>query len=62
MKPGDLFLTNDPWLGTGHLTTSRSSRRPSGRQVVALFAWSCHVVDIGGLGMARTAAKFEEGL
>ena len=19
MKPGDVFVTNDPWLGTGHL-------------------------------------------
>ena len=22
MQPGDVFVTNDPWIGTGHLSTS----------------------------------------
>ena len=38
MKPGDVYLTNDPWLGTGHLydftvVTPAFKKRPAGRAV-----------------------------
>src|SRR6202049_3927615 len=52
MKPGDHYITNDPWLTSGHLhditvvTPSFYRDEP-----VALFANTIHVVDIGGLGM-----------
>ena len=64
MKEGDVFLTNDPWKGTGHLHdftfVTPTFRR--GR-MVALFASTCHVVDIGGRGMGADARNvFEEGL
>ena len=64
MKEGDVFLTNDPWKGTGHLhdivvvtPTFRKGR------VVALFACTTHVVDIGGIGMAPDGKQiYHEGL
>jgi N-methylhydantoinase B len=64
MKEGDIFLTNDPWKGTGHLHdftfVTPTFRRG---KMVALFASTCHVVDIGGRGMGADARNvFEEGL
>lgn len=64
MKEGDVFLTNDPWKGTGHLHdftfVTPTFRRG---QMVALFASTCHVVDIGGRGMTADAKQvYEEGL
>ncbi len=64
MSPGDIYLTNDPWKGTGHLfdivvvtPTFRNG------QLVALFACTSHVVDIGGLGFTTDANEvFHEGL
>ncbi len=63
MKPGDVFITNDPWLGTGHLfdyvvmTPVFLAKKP-----VAIFASTCHVIDVGGVGMsARANSSFEEG-
>lgn len=64
MVDGDVFLTNDPWKGTGHLhdftflTPCFRDGRP-----VALFASTCHVVDIGGRGMTSDGRTiYEEGL
>ena len=53
MTEGDVFLTNDPWKGTGHLhdIVVGTPTFKQGR-VVALFACTTHVVDIGGIGMA----------
>jgi N-methylhydantoinase B len=64
MRPGDVFLTNDPWKGTGHLndfTVVTPVFRDS--QPVALVASTSHVADIGGLGFGADAGSvFEEGL
>ena len=64
MRPGDIFITNDPWKGTGHLhdfTVVTPVFR--GDRMVALFASTCHVIDIGGRGMGPDARQvFEEGL
>jgi N-methylhydantoinase B/oxoprolinase/acetone carboxylase alpha subunit len=64
MRPGDIYLTNDPWKGTGHLfdivvvTPVFHSER-----VVALFACTSHVVDIGGVGFSSASREiFHEGL
>src|SRR5947207_8684964 len=64
MKPGDHYITNDPWLTSGHLhditvvTPSFYNGKP-----VGLFACTVHVVDIGGLGMGPDGRQvFEEGL
>ncbi len=64
MRPGDHFITNDPWLGTGHLhdLTVVTPAFRAGR-IVALFANTAHVIDVGGLGMGPEARSvFEEGL
>jgi 5-oxoprolinase (ATP-hydrolysing) len=64
MEPGDVFVTNDPWLGTGHLFdfTVVSPVFIAGR-AVALFASTVHVVDIGGRGFSPDGGQvFEEGL
>src|SRR5437763_1667377 len=64
MKPGDHYITNDPWLTCGHLhdLTVVSPTFLNGAPV-GLFASTVHVVDIGGLGMGPDGRQvFEEGL
>jgi N-methylhydantoinase B len=63
MKPGDVFITNDPWLGTGHLFDYVMMTPVFlGRTLVAFFASTCHVIDVGGVGMsAKANSSFEEG-
>jgi N-methylhydantoinase B len=64
MKLGDHYITNDPWLGTGHLhdLTVVSPAFYRGK-VVGLFANTAHVIDIGGLGMGPEAhSVYEEGM
>lgn len=64
MEEGDHFITNDPWLSSGHLhdVTVVSPVIEAGR-LVALFACTCHQVDIGGLGQGPDGRSvYEEGL
>ncbi|GBQ88851.1 N-methylhydantoinase B [Acetobacter nitrogenifigens DSM 23921 = NBRC 105050] len=64
MKEGDAYITNDPWMGTGHLndfviTTPAFYRG----KLVALFSCTGHLMDIGGLGNGPDATDvFMEGL
>jgi N-methylhydantoinase B len=64
MAAGDHYITNDPWLGTGHLHDLTVVSPCFHRGVlVALFANTAHVIDIGGLGMGPEARSvFEEGI
>jgi N-methylhydantoinase B len=65
MKPGDAYITNDPWMGTGHLndfviTTPAFNKKG---QLVALFSCTSHLMDIGGIGFGPDATDvFMEGL
>jgi len=64
MREGDVYLTNDPWLSTGHLYdfTVVTPAFHRGR-MVALFASTAHVVDIGGIGFSADARQvYEEGI
>ncbi len=64
MQPGDHYITNDPWLGTGHLH-DLTVVTPAFRNgaIVALSANTAHVIDVGGLGMGPEGRSvFEEGL
>ncbi len=63
MKPGDVYVTNDPWLGTGHLFDYVMLTPVFlGKKLVAFFASTCHVIDVGGVGMsAKANSSFEEG-
>lgn len=63
MKPGDVYVTNDPWLGTGHLFDYVMTTPVFlGKKLVAFFASTCHVIDVGGVGLsAKANSTFEEG-
>ena len=64
MQPGDHYITNDPWLGTGHLhdLTVVTPAFHHG-EAVGVFANTAHVIDIGGLGMGPEGRSvFEEGM
>ncbi len=61
---GDVYITNDPWEGTGHLhdITMVTPSFYSGK-LVGFFACTAHIVDIGGRGFGADAASvYEEGL
>ena len=61
---GDVFITNDPWLGTGHLhdITVVTPTFHAGRHI-GFFACTAHVVDIGGRGFGPDGNEvYEEGL
>lgn len=61
---GDVYITNDPWEGTGHLHDI-TVVTPSFHQgaLVGFFACTAHIVDIGGRGFGADAASiYEEGL
>jgi N-methylhydantoinase B len=64
MAPGDHFITNDPWIASGHLhdiTVVSPTFHRGG--AVALFACTIHVVDIGGRGFGPDGRQiYEEGL
>ena len=51
MVEGDIYITNDPWMGTGHLNdfvlTTPCFRNGN---LVALFSCTSHLTDIGGIG------------
>ncbi|MGQ0564633.1 MAG: hydantoinase B/oxoprolinase family protein [Gemmobacter sp.] len=64
MFPGDTYVTNDPWLGTGHLHDI-TMVTPSflGERLVGFFACTAHVVDVGGRGFgADGKSVYEEGI
>lgn len=61
---GDVFITNDPWMGTGHLHDITVVTPVFRADVhIGFFACTAHVVDIGGRGFGPDAGEvFEEGL
>ncbi|RVA55295.1 hydantoinase B/oxoprolinase family protein [Mesorhizobium sp. M7A.F.Ca.US.001.01.1.1] len=64
MYEGDTYVTNDPWKGTGHLhdITMVSPSFLNG-ELVAFFACTAHVVDVGGRGFgADGKSVYEEGI
>ena len=64
MKDGDIYITNDPWMGTGHLhdITVVTPTFHQGRRV-GFFGCTAHVVDIGGRGFGADGDSiFEEGV
>ena len=65
LRPGDSLVTNDPWLGTGHLpdlTIVTPVFAPRG-ELVALAGVIAHMADIGGIiDYGGTQEVYEEGL
>jgi len=64
MQPGDAYITNDPWMGTGHLNdfviTTPCFHKG---KLVGLFSCTSHLMDIGGIGFGPDGTDvFMEGL
>jgi N-methylhydantoinase B len=64
MRPGDAYITNDPWMGTGHLNdfvvTTPCFRND---RLVGLFSCTSHLTDIGGIGFGPDGTDvFMEGI
>ncbi|MBW6398199.1 hydantoinase B/oxoprolinase family protein [Roseomonas sp. HJA6] len=64
MKPGDVFIHNDPWMGTGHLNDiSLTTPCFLGDKLIGFLACNSHVLDIGGMqDMSSSRDVFMEGL
>ena len=64
MYPGDTYVTNDPWKGTGHLhDITMVSPSFKGDRLIGFFACTAHVVDVGGRGFgADGKSVYEEGI
>ena len=51
MQPGDVYTTNDPWLGTGHLWDFMIVTPAFHNGVfIGTIACTSHITDVGGLG------------
>ena len=64
MEDGDVYVTNDPWKGTGHLNDF-TVVTPTFRNgaIIGIFACTTHVVDVGGRGFGADGRQvYEEGL
>jgi len=64
LKPGDVMMTNDPWIGTGHLFDV-SVVQPAfhDEKLVGYILSITHLPDTGGAGFSATASEvYEEGL
>ncbi|NRB02275.1 MAG: hydantoinase B/oxoprolinase family protein [Rhodobacteraceae bacterium] len=64
MFEGDIYITNDPWEGTGHkhdITVVTPSFHKGA--LIGFFACTAHITDIGGRGFGADANDVhEEGL
>lgn len=63
LQPGDVLITNDPWLGSGHLPDYKviSPVFHKGR-LVAFLGTAAHVSDVGGhRGDLEAVDVFQEG-
>ena len=63
LKEGDVLITNDPWIGAGHIfdfiVVTPVFKEG---EIINYFASTCHVTDIGGLGWSAEAKSiYEEG-
>ncbi len=64
LSPGDALVTNDPWLGAGHVFdfVVVTPAFLDGK-IVGYLASTSHIVDVGGRGWSAEAASvFEEGV
>ena len=64
MRPGDIYMTNDPWLASGHLNDFLLLMPVYlGNQVVGFTSCTSHLIDLGGLGMGPEGSDvYDEGL
>jgi N-methylhydantoinase B len=64
LGPGDILLTNDPWIGTGHLPDSTMAAPIfSGARLLGFVVTVAHLSDVGGrLWSADANEMYEEGV
>src|SRR4030095_6377089 len=64
LAPGDVLITNNPWMGTGHLSDVCVVKPIfHGNRLVAFSATTSHMPDTGGRIRAIEAREvFEEGV
>lgn len=64
LRPGDVLITNDPQKTSGHLHDFTVITPVFlDERLVGFFGNTCHVLDIGGIGLSTDARSvFEEGL
>jgi N-methylhydantoinase B len=64
MKPGDVYLTNDPWIASGHLNDFLLMMPVFFKgHLVGFTSCTSHLVDLGGLGMGPEGTDiYDEGL
>ena len=56
MNEGDIYITNDPWMGTGHLNDFvLTTPCFKNNKIVGLFSCTSHLTDIGGIGTGPDA-------
>ena len=64
LAPGDVLITNDPWMGTGHLFDVNVMRPVfRGERLAGYTVSVTHLPDIGGLGFGTGASDvYQEGI
>ena len=64
MTPGDIYMTNDPWIASGHLNDFLLMMPVFHKgAVIGYTACTSHLVDLGGLGMGPDGSDiYDEGL
>jgi N-methylhydantoinase B len=64
MRPGDVYMTNDPWIGAGHLPDIHVATPVFFNGKLVAFSGSViHISDIGGrFGPHDASEVFEEGI
>ncbi len=64
MLPGDIYMTNDPWLASGHLNDFLLMKPVFHKnRVVGFTSCTSHLADLGGKGMGPEGSDvFDEGL
>lgn len=63
LRDGDILITNDPWIGTGHVYDINVVKPVFHQgQLVGYCLTVSHLADVGGVGMGSNARDvFEEG-
>jgi N-methylhydantoinase B len=64
LRPGDVLITNDPWIASGHLNDITMMKPLFGGdgRIIAFVASVFHSVDIGGAPSPLARDSYEEGL
>ena len=64
MRPGDIYMTNDPWLASGHLNDFLLMMPVFYKnKVIGFTSCTSHLVDLGGKGMGPEGSDiYDEGL